>query len=352
MNNTTHTLVKTHSILSCNATRTMRWLALLLCSAAGLHAEPVQLDLSSGFNSDAWCGVAEFQFMLAYRDANGSGEMSTLQGKEPACAFYLAEQYAGGQMVGCSSTQQYALPTSWWYNQASAWIEGNEGTPENGVVTGALDRVYHIASTAGNATLPGDWLSPANLSLPANWPTEKVANKPNCLAVASPHSKTTWQLASTTAILPLAQQRKYIDINFVVAAWSSDQGSRNARIKAVYSDASTQTIYATPTQSPPSGFRWGPCLEDVRSDTNAVPFTSVWTMTRWYNDGIHGVDIKGLTLFEFAEPIALQSNKVLTAITVEDADPSLDWTARGFSVFAATATAVPLPPPATLIVVR
>ena len=347
MNNTTHTLVKTHSILSCNATRTMRWLAVLLCSAIGLHAEPVQLDLSGGFNADAWCGAAEFQFLQTQ-----AAQLSSLQGKEPAAAYYLAEQYASGQMVGCSSTQRYAIPANWFYDRAWAWVVGHEGTPENGVVTGAYDRVYHIASHAGNATLPGDWLSSANLSLPANWPTEKVAVKSNCLAVAAPHSKTSWQLASTTASLPVAQQRKYVDINFVVAAWSSDQGSRNARIKAVYSDASTQTIYATPTQSPPSGFRWGPCLEDDRADTNAVSFAAVWTMTRWYNDGESGVGDKNLTLFEFAEPITLQSNKVLTAITVEDADPSLDWTARGFSVFAATATAVPLPPPATMIVVR
>lgn len=141
------------------ATRTMRWLAILLCSAIGLHAEPVQLDLSSGFNSDAWCGAAEFQFMQTYRVANGSGTLSSLQGQEPAAAYYLAEQYAGGQMVGCSSTQRYAIPANWFYDRAWAWVVGHEGTPENGVVTGAYDRVYHIASHAGNATLPGDWLS-------------------------------------------------------------------------------------------------------------------------------------------------------------------------------------------------
>jgi len=322
-----------------------QWIGcLIVWSVCGaLWAEPVQLDISSGFTLDCWCGPEEMQELYEYDAINGENEsLKDVQGdlKEVPIGWYTYTQ--GGMMVGNSATEQYFIPSMTWYGDTgNSWMSEAEGTPADGTITGS-DRVYHIASHEGNATLPGDWLSAEGVSHPTNHPPEALmAYKLNAMAIGSLHNRADWQVAATTGLVTLVQQGRYTDINFVLGASYHADGARNAQIVALYNDASVEVLYSFPT----SNEIIGPTIDDEREDLYTEDFVPVYHFTRAYNYSSGGQpgsithNNQG-TLFEFVTPLLLNPGKILVGIILRDSNPSLNWNARGLAIFAATATPI------------
>ena len=227
------------------------------------------------------------------------------------------------------------MPSRW---DGPAYISDTEGTPLNGVLVSTNDgRVYHIASHAGNSTLPGDWLEVAN---PTGGDGE-MGIKSNAMCVFTSNDRSVAQVASITATLPVNQRKRYPSINFVLGAYDLAGGARNMRITAIYTDNSESVLYSFPTDAQ----KHGPVIRDGASDV--IPpgiFSVIRTFTKVYNIGsgaVGGLSLESGSLFEFKTPLALDAQKTLKAIRLEDTNPILDWNARGLAIFGATASEPP-----------
>ena len=317
---------------------------LVLCVAAPAVGE-VQLDLSSGFNMDVICGALEFQAVMNYMVAyDPDKDLMELQGSlAQGVGWYATAQ---GTLMVCATSaggfgQPYSTSANWWH---PGYKTDAQALPEDGVITGA-SHTYHIASHTGNATYAGDWTEVAN---PTAGPPESIPNMAvnyNAMHVQSSHSTATFQIISTTATLPVAQQGQYGVINLVLGAAGAADGARNMRIVAIYSDASEDILYSFSTVNEAVG----PRIDDSAADVyNAADFNVIETFEQMYNNGsgaTGGVSADAGSLFEFAADLTLDINKTLVGIRVEDTNPSLNWNARGITIMGATAD---IPEPATM----
>ncbi|MBN2584259.1 MAG: PEP-CTERM sorting domain-containing protein [Planctomycetes bacterium] len=313
--------------------------ALLL--AAPAWAE-VQLDISGGFTMDAIVGPLELQAIYNESPLYGAHDLMEVQGGQAQGVGWWV-YYQSTMMFGNSSTQPYSIDGQWFH---PSYKTGTKGLPEYGIVTGA-GYTYHMASHGGNATLAGDWLEVASPSFTWDYDAGAVSTmmaiQPNAMVVGSQHSTATWQIASATAMLPVAQQGQYSSINFVLAAHGSADGARNMQIVALYSDATEQVLYTFSSEN----VRVGPVADDSVSDVyDPLEFNAVYNFEESYNSssGASGsLSSDAGTLFEFATALALDPTRTLVGIRLEDNNPTLNWNSRGLTLFAASAALVPEP---------
>ncbi|MFW6155131.1 MAG: PEP-CTERM sorting domain-containing protein [Planctomycetota bacterium] len=314
---------------------------IVLAMAASASAA-VQLDISSGFNMDAWCGAKEYQVI----QVEGCDLAELQGGNAQGVGWYVLGQQH--MMIGNTTEggfgEAYSVDGVNWYHPA--WYSGNEGTPEDGLVTGA-DRQYHIASHLGNATLPGDWLEadpPGGVWQPGE-PEEQMANKANAMVVASSHDYRQFQIAEAVAMLPVEQQAAYTDINVIIGGWNAADPNMHTDIYAVYADGTEDLLYSFTDDDGGQD----PVLSDDKTvGVGGADFAAVYSFTHSYNSSAGSTGSVSTanpgTLYEFASPLPLDSAKVLAGVKMVDSDPTNNWDARGTSIFAATA----IPEPATL----
>ncbi|NLF30679.1 MAG: hypothetical protein GX591_07305 [Planctomycetes bacterium] len=290
-----------------------------LGGAAAAARTQVPLDLSGGFTLDAVCGPREFQVCLARGDkglADLFGGMSAGNG-----ALVLGEDR---WVIAASAGPRYAysLPGM---GDHPRFYNADDGLPPDGVLSGA-DRLYHLPSVFGNATLGGDWTE-------ADDP-RTLAVRPNCVVVGALHRRATWQQASVTIELPDRQKGRYQDVNFVLAALDTPHRARQMRIVALYGPEGSdeQVLYAfgeqdaggpLMTQPPPAGF------------TTVHPFQQHYGPEPGRPGAIRP---PGGAFIELADPLALDDARDLWGFRVEDTRADLDGAARGLTIFAATAT--------------
>jgi len=320
----------------------------------------VPLDISSGFNQDAWCGAKEYQVLLQYNADQGTSytlvdsQAGTLNNGNWVQMNYGLPQFLLSQqtfMIGAidNATAQTIGQPEWIYGGASgqycgyimpsrwdgpAYISDSEGTPLDGVLTSSNDgRTYHIASHGGNVTLTGDWLEVAD---PVGGDGD-MGVKSNAMCVFSAYDRTVAQVVSATATLPAAQQKRYPSINFVLGAYDLGAGARNMQIVAIYTDDSEEVIYSFPTDDQ----KHGPMIRDAVVDVvPAGVFFPVETFTKSY--AIYNTIGSGSgTLFEFTEPLPLNANKTLKAIRLADTNAAQTYSSRGLAIFGATGSTPP-----------
>ena len=309
----------------------------LLVFAGMAFGQGVPLDISSGFNMDCWAGPLEMHALWNYDPPYGSAPLRYLQGEWPEGVGW----FVFGQnllMIGNTSETGFGIPYSiegQWFHLPEfggpQYKTGTQGTPENGVVVGA-EVTYHIASTLGNPTLPGDWLEVADPG--ANWDA-----KPNTMVVCSSHNIAEYQIVEIVAELPEYQKAQYAAINFILAPMNRDGRARGMRIHALYDDGSEELLWAFDDVSDTS-----PVMTEL--DDSHPDFNLVYSFEEAYNNAggagsVRDDDPGGF--YEFASLLPLDSDKVLWGIRVYDVQPHLNWSARGLAVFAATATLPPSP---------
>ena len=361
----------------------MRKLALVLAPVlvvvATASAQQVQLDISSGFNMDVLCGALEFQAIMNYAELYDPDlNLRDLQGREAdgvAWSTYsfsqelqrivaiddaTAEVLGAPQWLvidgGTGEYFGYATVTSGWARPGHK--DDSQALPIDGVISGAAC-TYHMASHAGNATLPGDWTEVANPTAGEGGVVVTGAGMAvqfNAMHVQSYHSTASFQIISTTATLPVAQQGSYASINFVLAGvartpdseTTEADGARNMRIVAIYSDASEVILYSFSTENelvgPVSTDSFNVDAVYTPADFNVVDqYSEVYRNTHWAPDQTGNITYGPIdtvyagSLFEFAEALALDPGRTLVGIRLEDANPSLNWSGRGLTVFAASA---------------
>lgn len=328
-----------------------RFLLLLAAPISTSFAADVQLDISSGFNTDNWTGYREYQAIRAdgstnLTQAQGSSEFTVGQGRKALDAFNngmigsIDQATANAQGIGLNDGTDY-----YGYSTTGGGYETG-GSPLDGVINGT-SKTYHIASHAGNATLPGDWLEATDVSFVGSGSevTSLMATKFNAMTIYTAHNRASGaaQIASITATFDVGQQMQYSSINFVLGGWDAADGARNAQIVAVYADDSEEIIYSFSTNDE----KVGPLADDSATDvTPPGEFTIVGSYTRAYNNssGSSGSTTdSNWSLFEFSDDLVLNGSKVLKAIRLEDSNPNLNWNERGLSIYGATATLVPEP---------
>ncbi len=315
---------------------------LVLCVAAPVMAD-VQLNISSGFNMDAICGALEFQEIIAYRDAyDPNRDLQELQGSLGQGVGRSVFTW-NDHMIGAASSPSGLTYSIDGWGSHPRYATNAQALPENGVIAGS-SYTYHMASHAGNATLPGDWTQVAN---PTAGPPELIPNMAtmsNTMYIYSTSSTT--QDLSQTAALPVAQQGQYVAINFVLgASGAMNYGARNLQIVAIYGDASEDILYTFANTAD----RVGPVIDDSQGDVYvAADFNVVEQFTHVYNSsaGTYGNwGSNAGSLFEFAEALALDPNRTLVGIRIEDNSASglSDGDRRGLAIFAASGELVPEP---------
>jgi len=291
---------------------------LVLGQTAGAQSVQVPLDLSAEFNVDAVCGPKEFQICIA----DGTQDLVDLFGslEDGNGNFILA---AGLWVVGASNGLEYTYSIPGYASGHPLYYTAADGLPADGVISGA-DRIYHMPSIHGNATLVGDWTETADPS--------DFSLQPNCITAGALHNKSTWQVASVIVELPAAQKGSYQDINLVLAAQDAGaNGAMNMRLVALYGpDGADEAILFdfdtdTPemTEAAPAGY------------LAVHPFGQHYSS---YTGSTGAVRTPGGSYFEFDGALALDPAKDLWGIRIEDTNPDLNWAPRGVTIFAATAT--------------
>ena len=108
------------------------------CWSAVVGGE-VQLDLSSSFNVDAWCGPLEMQAIYEYAfDYEPNLDLAELQGNLPDDNVGWGVTHGGYLLVGASTETGYGEPystTQEWFHPL--YVSDAEGSPEDGIMTGA-----------------------------------------------------------------------------------------------------------------------------------------------------------------------------------------------------------------------
>ncbi|HOI56090.1 MAG TPA: hypothetical protein PLP01_12630, partial [Phycisphaerae bacterium] len=334
--------------------------AMLLTAGMAMPTlgQQVQLDISSGFNWDIFCGVKEYQALMMHAlnywgidlcEMQSGVNMSAADINHNGPNYLLGNSYwqicnvdaALAQAMGCVQDGAgvyvgYAGPTSWFRPN---YKTGTQGTPADGVIVGG-DRTYHIASHAGNATLPGDWTEVADTT---TWTVGGAVSgtglglKFNVMANFTRNDTAALNDVSVTAELPDAQKGKYLNVNFLVAVMDGGSGGRYKRIWALYGDdGSDQELL----------FAWSVSAADPRPQMDGVGapfsgFTPVYTAAERYgvSSGVTGLVITGNnTMYEFSTPLPLNKAKDLWGFKIDDASPTTGL-ARGAAIWAATAYA-------------
>ncbi|MBN2583738.1 MAG: right-handed parallel beta-helix repeat-containing protein, partial [Planctomycetes bacterium] len=289
---------------------------------------PVCLDLSDGFNLDAWCGPLEMQ--AVYTD--GSYDLRELQGTREADGVGWGVVSGGYLLVGGSTEEgygeTYSIEGQWFHPR---YVSGTEGTPEDGVITGGDGRFYHLPSTLGNSVYSGDLLEVADPG--SSWDIQ-----PNVVVVGSNHYTSDWQVAEVEIELPSGQKGKYTDVNFVLAAMDTADRARSMRIVALYGSTGTdeEVLYSFSTEDGGSGPK-------VLEQSGGTDFDIVYTFSKVYSNdsGTTGsVSSVSGSLYEFSTPFELDDEKDLWGFRIEDTTPTLLFNARGLAVFAASATSI------------
>ena len=306
------------------ATMVVLLVVALTATAAG---QGTQLDISGGFNLDVWCGPTEFQALLAHPGYH----LTDMQG---GLAEGVGMWIVGRDQFLISNTtaapgfdQPYSIASTAGH---PVWKQGTQGTPEDGVLPGA-DRTYHMASVLGNATLAGDWTEEAGA------PYYGMEPLPNTMCVMTPHSTYEFQVAQVTAELPAGQKGRYNNINFVLAAANMAHLARYMRIYALYgADGSDEQLL----------YRFEDAVADgprIIDNDGGADFRIVYTFDEVYMISDDPGSEAGLfveqqgSLYEFAEPLDLDPNKILWGVRLADDRPGTTGQARGLAVFAATA---------------
>ncbi len=282
----------------------------------------VPLNISGGFNMEAWIGP------LMYQNCELTGSRASLLfGREPqGLAENLAPPYGGELLAGDDPAPYppYSISSDWFH---PANFSGTTCTPVNGLLTDPNDgRTYYIASLAGNALLPGDWLE-----------TAAGGMKNNSIVIGQYHSLADWSVSAVTFAITPSQ---YKDMNFVLAAGTT-HGAAFMQIIANYSDSSTQVLYdfGDPGFATGTGFA-GPSF----TGSGPATFTPIYTTGDYYDDGSDGTGIVragSCVLYVFSTPLAVNPNKTLVGFTIRDlhgGSPNYNNYARELAVFAAAAS--------------
>lgn len=328
-----------------------RFLLIVALPATSALAVDVQLDISSGFNTDNWTGYREFQEVRTVGgtdliQAQGGSPVTFGQGRGANDAHNqgmignIDQATANAHALGANDGTDF-----FGYSISSGGFETG-GTPVDGILTGTSN-TYHIASHGGNATLPGDWLQATDVSFVGSGSeiTSPMAIQFNAMTTYTGHNRDGGnnQIASATATLDIGQQFYYRSINFVIGGWDEADGARNAQIVAIYEDDSEEILFSFSTENE----KVGPVQDDGVVDVMPPDaFTVVGSYTRAYNSssGATGnMNDFSWSLFEFSDDLLLDDTKALKAIRLEDSNPGLNWNSRGLSIYGATATAVPEP---------
>ena len=314
-------------------------LVMGVAMSSAAWADPVQLDISDGFNMDCIVGPLEFQAVRTYNaDNDPDSKLLYLQGGlDDGVCWY--SHWGGLRLMCCASTaagygQPYSIDGMGGH---PVYVPDGEGLPENGTIAGT-DRTYHMASNAGNATFSGNWIEVADVG--TSWGV-----KNNAMVVGCTDDTADWQIAEAVAVLPEGQRAEYSDINFVLAALDRGERAMNMEIYALYGDGSDeQRLYAFSTEAGGSG----PKTRDVTNSVATPDFVSVYAFGSGYDDyppgSIRGD--RGGDLYEFEVALTLDDAKTLYGIKVVDVNPALKWKDRGVAIYAATAD--PIPEPATM----
>ncbi len=250
------------------------------------------LNISSGFNMNAWCSPAMYNNCVAHSDnlpdlyigeTNGYSLDLSSNGQNPSsfCAVTTASDSAGNSSYNS-------------YN--GGYLTGKQGTPRNGVLTSTVDgRVYNIASIQGNATVPADSIDMKNAV---------VVGYVSAFGYGG-----AWNLTQVT--LPVTAGY-YSDINFVLTAGNY---TNSCQIWAVYSDTTSTKLYDW-------GATNGPTVQASNPTSATFPgFNPVFISSMNLYDGAKypyfRADGIGPTLYEFSTPLTLVSTKPLTGIVVK-----------------------------------
>jgi len=273
----------------------------LLAVASAAPASMVPLDISGGYTYDAIVSPGEFSYAyytVPDRVHNVYPEHNNVV-------------TAGYDLVVAGADYGVRIPA--------------DGVPIDGVVTAATSgTVYQMAG-----------LSAAQ----AADPTTGAVN-PNAMVVMAAHNAATFQIALASATLPVAQQGKYEDINFLLASAAQAHETSQMEIYAEYLDGSRQLVWAGYEDSP-----------QMSANATTAEWQPAMTFNTIYNNASGALgnveDNRGtFSMYEFITPRDLDETKVLTGITMEDNNPDQNWFARGAVIFAASAT--PVPEPATM----
>lgn len=281
---------------------------ITLAGATSARADVVPLDLSGGFNYDAYISSAESSHALTYNPPANWGLGSRM------VSSVFGEHSAG------ATGRNYA-----WDDQTTS------GLP----ATGELSTAYgdFQLSTVRDAEPSGGYVQGPTGSPP----TLPLAG--NALRVHRPHSGSTGSpSAVASAALPLAQQGTYDSINFLV---SGNNGK--VLIYADYDDGGggvdTQLIYESPGTPKTTGETGFPeVVSSSATNPDLVPaltMSKYWGQSSNYSNIVNGT----ATLWTFDEPIALDPAKTLLGVTlaIYDADT---WKSRTAVIYAASANAV------------
>ncbi len=277
------------------------------CSLTALYSGLSPLQISSGFNMNAWVSPAMFNKALAQ-----STQVDTLYvGEQNGYSLNLRND--GGNCCGLgavTTVSDSAGPVG--YN--GTYLTGSQGSPRNGILTGSGGRTYCIASVSGNALMPYDSIDRSNAA---------VIGQTNYIY--------TWDVAQVTLPVPVTY---YSDINFVLATANANY----CQIWAVYADSSSTLLYDFGTTS-------GPAFGSS-SVTSAFPgFSTLFHSTQYLYD--HGMYFRTdaqdlLNLYEFSTPLTLNSAKPLQSIALINTIASVNYSGHPpeMAVFAATARGV------------
>lgn len=286
-------------------------LAAALClSAASLNADVIPLDLTVGYNYDAYISDAEAAHSLLY---NPPGNWN-LGGRLVGTVF-------GEHSPGTGNSRTYA-----WDDQTTS------GLPADGVVTTSYGDFQ--LSTDRDAEPGGGYVQPSTGVTPS------LPLASNVVRAYRPHTGGTGNpLAVASIDLPVAQQGNYDSCNFLVSG-----NDRKVYIYADYDDGSggvdSQLIYespGTPKTTSETGFPepHSGGTPDNPDMVAAVTMNKVWSQSGDYSDLRNGT----ATLWTFDDPLTLDDSKVLIGFTlaIHDSD---SWQTRNAVIYAASANSV------------
>ncbi|MBN2582374.1 MAG: hypothetical protein JXL80_04850 [Planctomycetes bacterium] len=304
---------------------------------------------------DVWCGAKEFQALMLHEQSYWGIDLVEMQGGDSEHdgpgyllgdnSWLICEIDADlAEAMGCVQDSAgaycgYAGPASWW---RPGYKDGTQGTPADGVLVGD-DRTYHIASHAGNSTLPGDW---TEIEDTTTWTAGGIVSgtglglKFNVMASFTRHNTADLQDGAVTAELPEEQKGVYNNVNFVLAVYDGSNGGRHKRIWALYGNEGTDQELLWAWDNSASDQR--PQMDAADPSVYLPTFRALNSTTQYYNSSsgeTGNIETKTYTMYEFGEPLPLNKLKVLWGFKIDDSEPATNWQARGAAVWAATAFA-------------
>ncbi|WP_309397559.1 right-handed parallel beta-helix repeat-containing protein [Cerasicoccus maritimus] len=284
--------------------------ALVALCASTASADVIALDLTDGFNYDAYISEAEADHAFLY---NPPGDWN-LGGR-------MVHQVFGEHSPGTGSSRTYA-----WDDQTTS------GLPASGALTTSYGTFQ--LSTALDAEPGGGFVLPSV----GITPSQPIAS--NAVRAYRPHTGSTGNpLAIASMDLPVAQQGFYDSCNFLVSG-----NDRKVYIYADYDDGlggvDSELIYeslGTPKTTSETGFPepnsgGTPDNPDVVA---ALTMSEYWSQMSNYSLIRSGT----ATMWTFDDPLPLDGTKKLIGFTlaIHDSD---SWQTREAVIYAAAANSV------------